>query len=85
VYTVAETLDDGHYAARGTLAAVPDPALGSVTMQAPVPRMSRTPGRIGHAGPALGSDTAGVLRELGFSDAEIDAGAGDGAWVLSPG
>ncbi|MFI5049354.1 MAG: CoA transferase, partial [Gaiellales bacterium] len=84
VYTVAETLDDEHYVARGTLAAAPDPALGSVTMQAPVPRMSRTPGSVRHAGPALGSSTAGVLRELGFSDDEVEAGARDGAWALSP-
>ena len=59
-------------------------ALGSVTMQAPVPRMSRTPGRVRHAGPALGSATAGVLRELGFSYDEVESGARDGAWAVSP-
>jgi len=84
VYTVAETLDDEHYEARGTLAEAPDPALGSVTMQAPVPRMSRTPGRVRHAGPALGSGTAGVLRELGFTDDEVQAGVREAAWALSP-
>jgi crotonobetainyl-CoA:carnitine CoA-transferase CaiB-like acyl-CoA transferase len=85
VYTVAETLEDEHYAARGTLAEAPDAALGAVAMQAPVPRMSRTPGRIGHAGPPLGHDTGDVLGELGFSHAEIADGARDGAWQLSPG
>ena len=84
VFTVAETLDDPHYLARGTLAEVPDETLGRVTMQAPVPRMSRTPGRIEHAGPPLGRDTESLLRELGFSETEVEAGARDGAWGLSP-
>ena len=83
VYSVAETLDDPHYVARGTLAAVPDEQLGTVTMQAPVPRMSRTPGRIERAGPRLGSDTGRILRDLGFSDVEVDAGARDRAWGVT--
>ena len=61
-------------------------AASMVTMQAPVPRMSRTPGRIEQTGPELGSDTGWVLRELGFSEVEVDAGARDGAWsVRAPG
>ena len=84
VFSVAETLDDPHYTAREALATVPDTALGDVTMQAPVPRMSRTPGRIAHTGPPLGSDTGDVLNELGFSQAEIAAGDRDGAWGVSP-
>jgi crotonobetainyl-CoA:carnitine CoA-transferase CaiB-like acyl-CoA transferase len=80
VFSVGETLDDPHYAARGTLTDVPDDALGPVTMQAPVPRMSRTPGRIGRPGPQLGCDTAEVLRELGFSDSEIERGVRDRSW-----
>jgi crotonobetainyl-CoA:carnitine CoA-transferase CaiB-like acyl-CoA transferase len=83
VYSVAETLDDPHYVARGTLADVADKELGSVTMQAPVPRMSVTPGRIERAGPQLGTDTEPLLRELGFSEQEVDAGARDGAWSVS--
>lgn len=83
VYSVAETLDDPHYLARGTLADVPDEQLGSVTMQAPVPRMSRTPGRIERPGPPLGDDTVPVLRELGYSDLEVDAGAREGAWGVT--
>jgi crotonobetainyl-CoA:carnitine CoA-transferase CaiB-like acyl-CoA transferase len=81
VFTVEETLADPHYQARTTLAEVPDDDLGAVRMQAPVPRMSRTPGRIRHSGGALGAETAAVLRELGLSDAEIDAGARDGSWM----
>ncbi|HET7171151.1 MAG TPA: CoA transferase, partial [Gaiellales bacterium] len=80
VFSVSETLDDPHYVARGTLTDVPDETLGAVTMQAPVPRMSRTPGRVKRPGPRLGRDTATVLKELGFSDAEIERGARDGSW-----
>jgi crotonobetainyl-CoA:carnitine CoA-transferase CaiB-like acyl-CoA transferase len=83
VFTVAETLDDPHYLVRGTLAEVPDKSLGRVAMQAPVPRMSRTPGRIERAGPRLGADTKSLLREVGFSQAEVEAGARDGSWAIS--
>ena len=38
-----------------------------------VPRFTRTPGAIRHAGPPLGHDTEAVLRELaGCSDDELD-------------
>jgi len=46
--------------------------------------MSRTPGRVRHAGPALGSGTAGVLRELGFTDDEVETGVREAAWAVSP-
>jgi crotonobetainyl-CoA:carnitine CoA-transferase CaiB-like acyl-CoA transferase len=80
VFSVGETLDDPHYLARGTLTDVPDETLGPVTMQAPVPRMSRTPGRIRRPGAPLGRDTAEVLKELGFSEAEVESGERDGSW-----
>ncbi len=80
VFSVGETLDDPHYVARGTLTDVPDETLGPVTMQAPVPRMSRTPGRVRRPGARLGRDTAEVLRELGLSEAEVESGARDGSW-----
>ncbi len=84
VFTVADTLADEHYAAREALSIAPDGDLGDVTMQAPVPRMSLTPGRIDHAGPPLAHDSEAVLRELGFTAGELAEGARDGAWTLSP-
>ena len=36
----------------------------AITMPAPVPRLSDTPGVIRHAGRSIGADTAAVLREL---------------------
>ena len=48
------------------------------TMQAPVARLSRTPGEIRHAGRPLGADTAAVLAELGI-EAERDPSRGASA------
>jgi crotonobetainyl-CoA:carnitine CoA-transferase CaiB-like acyl-CoA transferase len=61
VIDMADAASDPHYAARDAIVAVPDEALGEVLMTAPVPRMSATPGRIAHAGRALGADDATVL------------------------
>jgi len=80
VHTMADACDDAHYRARGSLAEVPDAQLGAVTMTAPVPRMSATPGRIAHAGGALGADTDAVLAELGYDADEIARHRGEGAW-----
>jgi len=52
---------------------VPDPDLGVVTMSAPTPRLSETPGAIRWAGPALGAHNREVYAgELGLSDAEME-------------
>jgi crotonobetainyl-CoA:carnitine CoA-transferase CaiB-like acyl-CoA transferase len=80
VLEIADVFEDEHYRERQTLVDVPDSELGSVTMQAPVPRLSATPASIRHVGRALGQDTDAVLRELGFSAAEIERHRADGAW-----
>lgn len=64
VYTMADLIDDPHVRERRVLVEV-----DGVLMQAPVARMSRTPGEIRHAGRALGADTAEVLSELGLDQA----------------
>lgn len=80
VVTMAEALTDSHYRAREAIVEVEDPALGTVAMTAPVPRLSETPGRIAHPGGALGEATDAVLAELGYTEDEIAAGREDGAW-----
>ena len=70
--TMADIYADPHYAARGMLVRVPEPELGSVTLPAPVPRLSDTPGRIRHAAGRVGTDTERILQELaGLSHDEI--------------
>ena len=64
VYDAAQLLYDEHLRARGSYVAVQDPDLGSVTVQAPVVRLSDTPGRIEHLGRALGADNEAVFGQL---------------------
>jgi crotonobetainyl-CoA:carnitine CoA-transferase CaiB-like acyl-CoA transferase len=72
VQTVADIEHDPHWIARGLLVDVPSPG-GYVRMHDVVPRLSSTPGRIDHAGGALGQDTDAFLsEELGLSGVDID-------------
>jgi crotonobetainyl-CoA:carnitine CoA-transferase CaiB-like acyl-CoA transferase len=64
VYDMADAVADPQYASRHTIVSVPDDQLGEVLMTAPVPRMSATPGRIAHAGRALGADDETILASI---------------------
>ena len=80
VLSMADVFEDPHYLARETLVDIVDDDAGRVTIAAPVPRMSATPGRVTHLGPPLGRDTDDVLDELGYSKAEIAVGHEEGVW-----
>jgi crotonobetainyl-CoA:carnitine CoA-transferase CaiB-like acyl-CoA transferase len=80
VLSMEDVFADPHYEARETFVEVADEELGTVTIPAPVPRMSATPGRVAHAGPPLGRDTDLVLEELGYTAAEIASGHEEGVW-----
>jgi crotonobetainyl-CoA:carnitine CoA-transferase CaiB-like acyl-CoA transferase len=80
VLTMAGVFEDPHYRARETLVEIEDEELGTVSLAAPVPRMSGTPPRVGHVGPPLGRDTDDVLADLGYSADEIESGRDEGAW-----
>ena len=74
IFSMADIFRDPHFAARAMLAEVGDPRLGSVRLAAPVPRLSKTPGTIRHAGRRVGEDTSRVLREVaGAAEEEIAA------------
>ncbi len=64
IYTIADIYADPQFAARGMLQQVPHPVLGHTTQAGVVPRLSATPGRIRHTGPALGADTDAIRHEL---------------------
>jgi crotonobetainyl-CoA:carnitine CoA-transferase CaiB-like acyl-CoA transferase len=71
VNTVAELMEDPHIQGRENFVPVEDPVLGEVLVPSPVPRLSRTLGRVGRA-PLLGEHTAQVLQEvLGYDQAKI--------------
>jgi crotonobetainyl-CoA:carnitine CoA-transferase CaiB-like acyl-CoA transferase len=79
VYTAADILADPIYAERDDIVAVPDPELGSVRMQAVVPRLTQRPGSVWRTGAALGEDNELVFSEwLGRSPDELAALRSDG-------
>lgn len=79
VMSVADLMADPHCAARGSVVTVPDPEFGDVSMIAPLPRMSATPGAVRWPGPPLGVHTEDVLGEiLGLTAGEVDALRRDG-------
>jgi crotonobetainyl-CoA:carnitine CoA-transferase CaiB-like acyl-CoA transferase len=83
IFSMADIFADPHYAARGAIVRVKDEALGDVALAAPVPRLSRTPGDIRHAGRAKGQDTVEVLSAFGFAPQEIESLVSDGSVQLN--
>lgn len=72
VYSVADAFADPHFQARESIVSVPDPKLGSVRMQAPTPRLSRTPGEVKAVGPKLGEHNVEVYGELlGLTETQL--------------
>ena len=72
VYDVEQLMSDRHVRERGSVTEVADPDLGTVRMQSVFPLLSRTPGRIKHAGPRLGQHNEEILcGELGLSAEEL--------------
>ncbi|MEX5632801.1 CaiB/BaiF CoA transferase family protein [Parafrankia sp. FMc2] len=73
VYDVAALLEDDQIRAREVFRRIPDADLGSMLVQAPVPRFSGQPGLVNGLGPRLGEHTTEVLGELlGLSATEVD-------------
>ncbi len=79
-----DLFDDPHVRATGLVEEVEDAELGTLTMTAPVVRLSDTPGTIRFTGRRLGADTREVLAELGRSAEEIARLEEAGAAVSAP-
>ena len=70
--TIADIFADPHFKARGNLVTIDDPEVGEVVVPSVIPRLSATPGRIAHLGPALGDANEDVLGNLlGLSGEEM--------------
>jgi crotonobetainyl-CoA:carnitine CoA-transferase CaiB-like acyl-CoA transferase len=79
VNDLSALLDEPHLRARASVTTVEDPEMGALRLVAPTPRLSETPGRHRHTGPALGADNAAVYRDwLGLEAEAVEALARDG-------
>ena len=73
IYTVEDIFKDPQYRERESIVSVPDPDFGTVRMQAAIPRMTRTPGKVRHPGKGQGEDNEAIyLGELGMSRDEFE-------------
>jgi crotonobetainyl-CoA:carnitine CoA-transferase CaiB-like acyl-CoA transferase len=72
-YTSADIFGDPHFALRGDLVNVSDPAIGVIRQQAPYPRRVGEQPAAPDGAPLLGAHTNDVLESLGFSVADIEA------------
>ncbi len=73
VYDITDLVADEQLRHREVFVRTDDPHLGAMTVQAPVPKFSESPGKIGHLGPALGEHNTEVYGEiLGLTTTEID-------------
>lgn len=79
VNDLAALLDEPHLRARASVSTLEDAEMGALRLVAPTPRLSETPGRHRHTGPALGADNLAVYRDwLGLEVEAVEALARDG-------
>jgi formyl-CoA transferase len=72
IYSAADIVADPHFQARGMIESVIAGDGEPLKVPGIVPKLSLTPGRIRSAAPKLGEHTDEILRELKFSDLEVD-------------
>lgn len=73
IYTIEDIFQDPQYRARESIVPVPDPDFGELRMQGAIPRLTRTPGKVRHAGRGQGEDNEEIyLGELGLSRDEYE-------------
>lgn len=75
VYSVRDLFEDPHLRARENIVAIPSPLGGLLYVAGVVPKLSRTPGAIRHAGPAVPGEHNEEIYggRLGLSREELDA------------
>jgi len=73
IYDIEDIFDDEQYISRNNIISIDDPELGKLKTHAPVPKFSRTPGSVKHAGPRHGQHNDEVfLDELGLDSERYD-------------
>jgi crotonobetainyl-CoA:carnitine CoA-transferase CaiB-like acyl-CoA transferase len=71
IYSVADIVEDPHYAARDMILPVELPGDITVKMPGIAPKLGDTPGAVRWPGPTLGQHTDEVLAALGFTKADV--------------
>jgi crotonobetainyl-CoA:carnitine CoA-transferase CaiB-like acyl-CoA transferase len=72
IMSMADIFADPHYRARDMIIDVPAEGLGTLPQPGVIPKLSKTPGRVTHAGAAMGRHTDEILSEiLGLGAEEI--------------
>ena len=71
--SISDIFQDPQYAARGNMEQIDDPRAGPLTLPSAVPRLTRTPAQLRHAGPALGAHNEEVFGALLGLDTEAIA------------
>jgi len=69
-YTAADIVSDPHYLARQMIEQV-QTSVGPLRVPGVLPKLSRTPGRIGSGGPQLGEHNDDILAGLGLSAEQV--------------
>jgi len=72
-YKVSDVVANAHTKARGAVLEVDYPGLGAVKSAANPIKLSDVPPGAGRKSPMVGQHTAEIMREVGYSDAEIAA------------
>jgi len=70
-YTAADIVKDPHYLARQMIETVQTSA-GPLKVPGVLPKLSRTPGRLGSGGPQLGEHSDDILAGLGLSNDQVN-------------
>ena len=64
IMSMADIFADPHFRARDMIIDVPDEILGTLPQPGVIPKLSKTPGRVTHAGAAMGRHTDEILSGL---------------------
>ena len=77
IYNIKDMLEDPHYQSRDLFEEVEVDG-SALKIPAILPKLSKTPGRTNHPGPRVGSSTMSTLKELGYTEDQLNSMKKDG-------
>jgi formyl-CoA transferase len=82
IFNYAEVFADPHVRERGMVQEIDHPVGGRIQVLGPAAKLSETPARLSRPSPLYGEHTAEVLREIGYTDEDIQELVESGVVVL---